>query len=139
MRWIRLFGDPRIEKKGFLTDAPFMYEAQNGDLLMLWSSYSIPNYGDKGFGGYTVAVARSKSGKIEGPWHHEDELLMDRNAGHSSLFTGLNGKTYLATHYPDTPHGSERPLFKPVEELADGLRVPGFNEVGSASSSKKQK
>ncbi|WP_026565312.1 glycoside hydrolase family 43 protein [Bacillus sp. UNC41MFS5] len=123
MKWIRLFGDPRIEKKGFLTDAPFMYEAQNGDLLMLWSSYSVPNYGDKGFGGYTVAVARSKSGSIEGPWHHEQELLMDRNAGHSSLFTGLDGQTYLSTHYPDTPHGSERPLFITIEELADGLRI----------------
>lgn len=123
MRWIRLFGDPRIEKKGFLTDAPFMYEAQNGDLLMLWSSYSVPNYGDKGFGGYTVAVARSKSGRMEGPWYHEDELLMDRNAGHSSLFTGLDGQTYISTHYPDTPHGSERPLFITVEELADRLRI----------------
>ncbi|WP_162990189.1 hypothetical protein [Mesobacillus foraminis] len=70
-----------------------------------------------------MAVARSRSGRIEGPWIHEDQLLMDRNAGHSSLFTGLDGRTYLATHYPDTPHGSERPLFLPIEETADGLRI----------------
>lgn len=116
MNWIRLFGDPRIEKQGYLTDAPFMYKAKNGDLLMLWSSYSKPNYGDKGLGGYTVAVARSRSGSIKGPWEHEEKLLMDRNAGHPSLFRGLDNQLYICTHYPDTPHGQERPLFLKVEE-----------------------
>lgn len=123
MKWIRHFGDPRIEKQGYLTDAPFMYKAKNGDLLMLWSSYSIPNYGDKGYGGYTVAIARSRSGSIEGPWEHDDSLLMDRNAGHSSLFTGLDGQLYISTHYPDTPHGNERPLFLKVTQLEDGIKI----------------
>lgn len=123
MKWIRHFGDPRIEKVGFLTDAPFMYEALNGDLIMLWSSYSNPNYGDAGYGGYTVAVARSKSGKIEGPWAHDELLLMDRNAGHSSLFRDLQGQLYLSTHYPDTPHGSERPLFVKVLETESCLEI----------------
>lgn len=123
MPWIRPFGDPRIEKEGYLTDAPFMYEAGNGDLLLLWSSYSIPNYGDQGLGGYTVAIARSRSGKIEGPWEHDPDLLMDRNAGHSSLFHTLDGQLHLATHYPDTPHGHERPLFLRVTEKNDGLGI----------------
>ncbi|WP_078435052.1 glycoside hydrolase family 43 protein [Metabacillus halosaccharovorans] len=123
MEWIRKFGDPRIEKNGFLTDAPYMYHAKNGDLMMLWSSYSIPNFGDAGYGGYTVAVARSTSGKIEGPWTHDKGLLMDRNAGHSSLFRDFQGQLYICTHYPDTPHGSERPLFVKVEEVEDGLVI----------------
>ncbi|WP_249316471.1 hypothetical protein [Bacillus sp. FJAT-50079] len=100
-----------------------MYKAKNGDLLLLWSSYSIPNYGDEGFGGYTVAISRSKSGSIQGPWIHEDSLLMDRNAGHSSLFKGLDGQLFISTHYPDTPHGNERPLFLKVSELEDGLKI----------------
>jgi arabinan endo-1,5-alpha-L-arabinosidase len=121
--WIRLFGDPRIEKTGYLTDAPFLYQARNGELLLLWSSYSVPGYGDTGLGGYTVAVARSTSGRMEGPWTHDEQLLMDRNAGHSSLFRDFGGKLMICTHYPDTPHGQERPLFLPVEETANGLAL----------------
>jgi arabinan endo-1,5-alpha-L-arabinosidase len=123
MPWIRHFGDPRIEKYGYLTDAPFMYETQNGELIMLWSSYSIPKYGDAGFGGYTIAVARSKSGCMEGPWSHDKELLLDRNAGHSSLFRDLKNQLYICSHYPDTPHGSERPLFLEVEEIENGIKI----------------
>ncbi|NGP62493.1 family 43 glycosylhydrolase [Paenibacillus thiaminolyticus] len=123
MEWIRLFGDPRIEKEGYLTDAPFMYRARNGELIMLWSSYSVAGYGDEGFGGYTVAIARSATGTVEGPWSHDKQLLMDRNAGHSSLFRDFNNQLWLCTHYPDTPHGNERALFVQVEELENGLNI----------------
>ena len=121
--WIRPFGDPRIEKKGFLTDAPFMYDAKNGELLLLWSSYSIKGYSEEGNGGYTVAIARSLSGRVEGPWNHDEKLLMDRNAGHSSLFRDFSGQLFICTHYPDTPHGKERPLFLPVNEEESGLQI----------------
>jgi arabinan endo-1,5-alpha-L-arabinosidase len=127
MPWIRLFEDPRIEKKGYLTDAPFMYKAKNGELIMLWSSYSVPNYGGSGLGGYTVAVARSKSGEITGDWEHDEQLLLDRNAGHPSLFRDLQGTLYLCTHYPDTPHGSERPLFIKVNETNNGIIIAEEN------------
>ncbi|MEW5321773.1 glycoside hydrolase family 43 protein [Geobacillus thermoleovorans] len=121
MKWIRLFGDPRIEKEGFLTDAPFMYQAKNGELIMLWSSYSKPSYG--GDGGYVVAVARSKSGDIAGPWVHDERLLLDRNAGHASLFRDFQGRLYMSVHYPDTPHGSERSLFIKMVETENGLEI----------------
>ncbi|MEH6991834.1 glycoside hydrolase family 43 protein [Neobacillus drentensis] len=123
MPWIRHFGDPRIEKTGYLTDAPFMYRAKNGELVILWSSYSVPNYGDNGLGGYTVAIARSKTGEMTGEWEHDKRLLLDRNAGHSSLFRDLSGQLFICTHYPDTPHGSERPLFIKVEEMENGIKV----------------
>jgi arabinan endo-1,5-alpha-L-arabinosidase len=125
MPWIRKFGDLRIEKTGYLTDAPFLYKAKNGELILLWSSYSVPNYGDEGLGGYTVAIARSKNGNMTGEWEHDEKLLMDRNAGHSSLFRDVNGQLHLCTHYPDTPHGSERPLFIKVEEVENGLNLTG--------------
>lgn len=123
MPWIRYFGDPRIEKTGYLTDAPFMYQAKNGELIMMWSSYSVENYGDAGLGGYTVAVARSKNGDITGKWQHDQQLLLDRNAGHSSLFRDFSGQLYICTHYPDTPHGSERPLFIKVYEVDNGIII----------------
>lgn len=123
MEWIRPFADPRIEKDGLLTDAPFMYEANNGDLLMLWSSYSVPNYKNGGSGGYTVAVARSKNGRVEGPWEHDSSLLFDKNGGHPSLFRSFDNELFLCIHLPDTPHGSERPAFIKVEELDSGLKI----------------
>ena len=123
MPWIRKFGDSRIEKEGYLTDAPFMYRAKNGELLMLWSSYSVKGYSKEGIGGYTVAIARSKNGKIEGPWTHDEELLMDMNAGHSSLFRDFDGTLRICTHYPDTPHGDEHPLFLSVKETESGIKM----------------
>lgn len=128
MPWIRHFGDPRIEKTGFLTDAPFMYKAKNGELLMLWSSYSVPGYGDEGLGGYTVAVARSKNGQMAANWEHDDQLLLDRNAGHSSLFRDFGGQLYICTHYPDTPHGSERLLFLKINEVENGIAIATEDE-----------
>jgi hypothetical protein len=68
-----------------------------------------------------VAVARSAGGRIEGPWTHDERLLLDRNAGHSSLFRDFGGQLWISTHHPDTPHGRERPLFLRVEEAGDGL------------------
>ena len=124
--WIRPFGDSRIEKDGYLTDGPFMHKAKNGDLLLLWSSYSVPKYNNRGLGGYTVAIARSTSGEMEGPWTHDEELLMDRNAGHPSLFRSFDGQLYICIHSPDTPHGNERPLLLPVEELDDGLAIKKY-------------
>lgn len=123
MKWTRKFRDPRIEKEGYLTDAPFIYETNNGELLMLWSSYSRDNFGKEGSGGYTVAVARSTSGSIEGEWTHDNSLLLDKNAGHSSLFRSFDDQLYICTHCPDTPHGQERPLFLKVKELNNQLSV----------------
>lgn len=121
MKWIRHFRDDCIEKEGFLTDGPFMYRVKSGELLMLWSSYSVKGYGEEGVGGYVVAIARSTSGKIEGPWTHDEKLLMDRNAGHCSLFRDFSGKLWISTHYPDRPLGNEHPLFLPIEESDSNL------------------
>jgi len=125
--WMRKMHDPRVEKKGYLTDAPFLYRAQNGDLLLMWSSYSIKGYKDKGQGMYAVALARSKTGKLSGPWQHEKELLLDANIGHCSLFHDFNGRLILCGHANDTLHGSEYPVFIPLRENFEGIAVETEN------------
>lgn len=120
--WIRKFSDLRIQKEGYLTDAPFLYRAQNGDLLLFWSSYANTEI-TGGAGGYTVAVTRSTSGSIHGPWIEDDTLFLDEDAGHCSLFRDFSGTLMLCTHSPDTPHGMERPTFFPLTETADGLSI----------------
>lgn len=121
--WIRKMHDPRVDKTGYLTDAPFFYRAKSGALLMLWSSYAINGYQDKGYGGYVVAVARSENGKITGPWRHERNLLLDRNIGHCSLFRNFSGELILCGHANDTAHGTEYPVFIPLIETHDGFVI----------------
>jgi arabinan endo-1,5-alpha-L-arabinosidase len=120
--WIRKFADPRIGKDGYLTDAPFPYRTKTGALLLLWSSYSKKNY-QNGQGGYTVAVTVSPSGSIKGPWEQQEELLLDENCGHSSIFTDLDGQLRLCTHSPDTPHGAEGPKFLKLTEKDGRLMI----------------
>jgi arabinan endo-1,5-alpha-L-arabinosidase len=113
IKWTRQFEDVRIEKRGYLTDAPFMYKTQSGVLLLLWSSYSSK--------GYTVAVAKSSSGSVEGPWTNDDEPLLDSNGGHPSLFRDFESNLRMCIHKPDTPHGQERADFLIVEESNGSL------------------
>lgn len=117
--WVRPFHDIRSGQTGYLTDAPYLYETADGGLILLWSSYS-----DKSAysGGYTVACKYSKSGNITGPWEDQG-LLLDVNAGHPSIFTDLKQNTYLCVHSPDTPHGTERPVFIPLKEEHNRLWI----------------
>lgn len=121
--WIRQMHDPRVHKKGYLTDAPFMHRLQDGALLMMWSSYAVPDYMGEGDGGYVIAGCISRSGKIEGPWEHMPKLLLDHNAGHSALFYDLEGNLKLISHCNDTIHGQEKPIILDVREDRDGIQI----------------
>lgn len=114
--WIRQMEDPRVEKKGYLTDAPFFHRMRDGRLVMLWSSYSVKGYGGSGSGGYVTAMCESSSGSIKGPWKHVPKLLLDENTGHASLFYDLDGNLRLISHGNDTFHGHEYPVIYHVRE-----------------------
>lgn len=91
----------------FVTDGPFLYRARNGELLMLWSSFSDT--------GYTLGTARSASGDILGPWTQDAEPLYRADGGHGMLFTTLEGRLMLAVHQPNRSP-DERPIFVPIGE-----------------------
>ena len=100
--------------KDFVTDGPFLYRHSNGDLLMLWSSF--------GTGDYTVGIARSKSGKVLGPWTQDEKPLYE-NGGHCMIFRTFTGETpprpprpqYPAKRTPETPP-SERDQDRPPRD-----------------------
>ncbi|MGJ7026332.1 glycoside hydrolase family 43 protein [Petrimonas sulfuriphila] len=79
----------------YVTDAPFLYRAKNNDLLMIWSGTSKNNH-------YAIGVARSQSGKIEGPWVHEEETLNNFSGGHAMIFEDLEGVLRIAFHSPNS-------------------------------------
>lgn len=104
---------PVQERWHFVTDGPFLHLTARGTLLMLWSSF-----GPKG---YAMGIARSRTGRIEGPWEHDRRRLVD-GGGHGMLFTAFDGRLLLAYHAPnDTPH--ERPRFREVVEDDRGVRL----------------
>lgn len=96
------------EKRVYVTDGPFIYKTKDSQLLMIWSS------GSKN--GYAVGTARSVSGKIDGEWIHDEQLLFDGNGGHGMIFKTFDGKMFITLHSPNkTPN--ERPCFFELEEL----------------------
>ena len=99
-------------------DGEFFYRASDGTLYMLWSP--------KVNGGYSVAVAKSKSGELDGPWSAESELLFSQemgdgaDGGHGSLFADEFGQLWLAIHSPNGG-GPARPTFVPLVEKDNKL------------------
>jgi arabinan endo-1,5-alpha-L-arabinosidase len=98
----------------YLSDGPFVYKTQSGQLLLLWSSF--------GSSGYSVGIARSATGDILGPWTHEARPLVDGEGGHGMVFESKEGKRLLAIHGPNAP-GQERPILVELAETDDGLAV----------------
>lgn len=88
-----------------VTDGPFVYQADQGNLFLLWSSIARS--------GYALGVARSESGRIEGPWMQQAKPLLEAGRGHGMIFQAFDGRAYIAYHYPnDTPN--ERFHFREV-------------------------
>ncbi len=98
-----------------VTDGCFLYKTKRGDLLMIWSSFRRPG-GPKSSPTYSVGVARSASGKVEGPWTHEKELLYKNHGGHGMLFKGLDNKLYMAFHQPNSKSKERLHLLELVEK-----------------------
>ena len=102
--------------KSGVTDGCFIYECENGELVMLWSSFDTH--------GYAVGIARSGNGKIDGKWSQDAEPLYSKkiyggyDGGHPMVFSALNGQKYLAIHSPNTADGvrKEKPVFIPFYE-----------------------
>ena len=110
--WAEALQSPR-HGRGYVTDGPFMYRAENGVLSMIWSSFQG--------GRYAQGLAVSESGKITGPWKQQEEPLFASDGGHGMVFKTFDGRTLLALHTPNkTPH--ERAIFIELSEENGILR-----------------
>ncbi|QJD88100.1 glycoside hydrolase family 43 protein [Cohnella herbarum] len=98
---------------GYVTDGPYAYRCNNGELLLLWSSFRQ--------GRYAQGIARSVSGGILGPWVQEPEPIYENDGGHGMIFRTFEGKILLTLHAPNsTP--DERPVFIELAEEDGRLR-----------------
>ena len=94
--------------EGRVTDGPFLHRTKEGTLLMIWSTFNKKR-------DYCVAVARSTSGTLDGPWVQGKEPFLASDAGHGMLFRRHDGALMLSLHGPNKkPH--ERAKFIEVYE-----------------------
>jgi hypothetical protein len=102
-----------IDGDCYLSDGPFLYRTGAGRLLMLWSGFVDH--------GYHVGLAASDAGLL-GLWTHDERPFCERNGGHGMVFRTLSGELRFAVHFPNDK-GLERPMFLPLEESGDRLRL----------------
>lgn len=91
----------------YVTDGPFLFRDKEGKLRMIWSSFAKENQ-------YCVALASPECGAFSDEWKPERNLLFAKDGGHGMIFTGLDGKRYLALHSPNETL-AERPFFYEVD------------------------
>ena len=73
-----------------VTDGPWLFRTQTGNLGMLWTSWIFDNY--------VQGVAYSESGTIDGPWIHEKEPITPLNYGHGMMFRTFEGELLMSLH-----------------------------------------
>lgn len=100
-----------------VTDGPWLFRTDTGHLGMLWTSWIL--------GDYTMGVAYSKSGRLEGPWIQEKEPLTPPNHGHGMIFKDLEGRNILSAHSHSEINGRyvRRPVFWEIDLTGDKLRI----------------
>lgn len=101
------------DRSSFITDGPFIYRTKDGELLMIWSTFTQK--------GYIQAIARSDNGEIDGKWIH-DEPLFEGNGGHGMIFDDYSGKKHLILHSPNE-HPHERPALFEIKEENSTLKL----------------
>ncbi|MDR1704925.1 MAG: glycoside hydrolase family 43 protein [Clostridiales bacterium] len=92
----------------YITDGPCLYRMKNGDLIMLWSSFSTK--------GYTVGMAKPMNKKINGWWHHLPETLFSGDGGHCMVFRDKEDALRLSLHVNNSQHGYEHPCLYTLDE-----------------------
>ena len=104
-------GVKKLMRLRYVTDGPFLYRTKTGALLLLWSTFIE--------GKYAQCIARSESGRIDGPFVHLDPLVVD-DGGHGMIFCA-GEKLYLVIHTPNAS-GKERPCLIELTDEGETLR-----------------
>lgn len=110
--WVRGLNDNG--DKDFVTDGCFLYRTKTDKLLMIWSSFGEQNY--------AIGIAESTSGKVSGPWRHQNELLFAADGGHGMIFTSFDGRSMLVFHQPNGGQKERARLYE-LEDMGDTLKL----------------
>ena len=99
-----------------VTDGPWLFRTQTGRLGMIWTSWVGKDY--------TMGVAYSESGTLDGPWVHEAKPLTPPNYGHGMLFYDWKGRLLLSLHSHEVVNGRtvRHPHFFLMDDEGDRLK-----------------
>lgn len=100
------------DKRGRVTDGPWLHPLADGSLLMLWSSFGTGP-------AYMVGSARSASGTIMGPWTVGREPIFTLDGGHPMLFRTFDGKWAMSLHQPNRRPQERARLLEIILENGD--------------------
>ena len=101
------------KRKSYVSDGNFVYKTKDGELLILWSSFKD--------GKYCVAIARSASGKLAGPWSCDPDPIFEEDGGHPMVFRDFDGGLNLTFHQPNSGHS--HPVILPLEDTGKTLVI----------------
>ena len=100
-----------------VTDGPWLFRTQTGRLGMIWTSWIAKDY--------TMGVAYSQSGTLDGPWIQEPKPFTPPNYGHGMIFRDWKGRLLLSLHSHTTVNGRtvRRPHFFLLDDEGDQLKL----------------
>lgn len=113
-----------------VTDGPCPYRTSDGSLIMIWSNNVTGS-------GYSVGIARSSNGEIDGQWTHDlfplyvKGMYHELDGGHGMIFTSLEGKMMLSIHSPNssTPENRTHAVFFELEDTGNTIRIKGEGDT----------
>ena len=115
--WVKPLGRTRQRagEDSFVTDGPWLHRFRDGKLLMLWSSF--------GEEGYTVGIAESDNGRIDGHWTQRPQPLLATDGGHCMLLKTFDGRLKLVLHQPN---GGGRERARLIDVMDTGRTIVVF-------------
>lgn len=111
--WLATQDGTSREMRSYVSDGCELFRTKDGHLLMLWSSHAPRE-------GYVQTVARSRTGKLQGPWEQLD-VLIGENSGHGMLFRTFEDQLMLVLHQPFGARA--RANLYEIEDAGDHLQV----------------
>jgi Beta-xylosidase len=111
--WVQQVDGDDGGKPVYVTDGCQLYRTSGGRLVMLWSSYES--------GSYVQTIARSASGRLEGPWEQLAPLVKG-DSGHGMLFRTFDGTWMLILHQPFKMPESRCKLYE-VKDSGDSFEI----------------
>lgn len=93
----------REGQAAFVTDGPFLFRCNNGDLICIWSTFSGT--------GYCELIAKSDNGDIDGNWSVLEQPLSAEDGGHGMIFKSYEGQNLFVMHKPNAVT-QERPVLQ---------------------------
>ena len=104
--------NPYKYRTNWVTDGPFFYRTERGELLMIWSSFIGLNYAE--------LCVRFQDGKLGTAFEHLPPLI-DNDGGHGMIFKAQD-KLYFTFHTPNTA-GAEHPAFVEITDNGTTLSI----------------